>query len=160
GGARRWWLHHSILSLDRSLREKGTRLLLRRGPAVQHLLDLAGQLGARAVYATRSLEPWARKLEAEVQTALAGAGVGCERFPGSTSVEPEEVRSKSGHPLTIYAPFRRAVMALEVPTPRPAPDDIPSPSRLPEGDKLDDWELLPRAPDWAGGLQETWVPGE
>lgn len=160
GGARRWWLHHSILSLDRSLRKGGARLLLRRGPTVQQLLDVAGQLGARTVYATRSSEPWASKLEAEVQTALAGADVELKRFPGSTLVEPEEVRSKSGHPLTIYAPFRRAVMALEVPTPRPVPDEIPSPSRLPKGDKLDDWELLPRAPDWAGGLRETWVPGE
>ncbi|MCB1119235.1 MAG: deoxyribodipyrimidine photo-lyase, partial [Chlamydiia bacterium] len=27
-------------------------------------------------------------------------------------------------------------------------------------DTLDDWGLLPQKPDWAGGLRETWHPGE
>ena len=31
GAASRWWLHHSLASLDASLREKGSRLILRRG---------------------------------------------------------------------------------------------------------------------------------
>ncbi|PKP89414.1 MAG: deoxyribodipyrimidine photolyase, partial [Alphaproteobacteria bacterium HGW-Alphaproteobacteria-16] len=31
GGASRWWLHHSLKALDASLKEKGSRLILRRG---------------------------------------------------------------------------------------------------------------------------------
>ena len=31
GGAGRWWLHHSLASLDDSLRKLGNRLILRRG---------------------------------------------------------------------------------------------------------------------------------
>jgi deoxyribodipyrimidine photo-lyase len=27
-------------------------------------------------------------------------------------------------------------------------------------DSLDDWNLLPTRPDWAGGLREAWTPGE
>ena len=34
GGATRWWLHHSLESLDRDLREKGSRLVLRSGAAL------------------------------------------------------------------------------------------------------------------------------
>ena len=33
GAASRWWLHHSLLALDASLRTLGSRLILRRGPA-------------------------------------------------------------------------------------------------------------------------------
>ena len=160
GGARRWWLHHSITALDRDLREKGSQLLLRRGSTVHQLLEVAEQTGARAVYATRSLEPWARELEAELHTRLADRGINLKRFPGVTLFEPEEVRAKSGHPLTIYAPFRRAISSRSLPTPPSAPSRIASSARLPSSDRLDDWQLLPRSPDWAGGLREAWVPGE
>ena len=33
GAASRWWLHHSLQSLDTFLRVPGSRLVLRRGPA-------------------------------------------------------------------------------------------------------------------------------
>ena len=31
GAASRWWLHYSLLSLEESLREKGSRLVVTRG---------------------------------------------------------------------------------------------------------------------------------
>lgn len=160
GGARRWWLHHSIAVLDRDLREKGAPLILRRGSTVRQLLELAEQTSATTVYATRSLEPWARTLEVELQRRLTERGIELKLFPGSTLLAPEEIHSKSGHPLTIYAAFRRAISSRDVPTPQPAPAKMPSPADLPISDRLDDWQLLPRSPDWAHGLRETWVPGE
>jgi deoxyribodipyrimidine photo-lyase len=30
----------------------------------------------------------------------------------------------------------------------------------PAGDSADEWNLLPTAPDWAGGLRQAWRPGE
>ncbi len=47
-------------------------------------------------------------------------------------------------------------MAPPVARPRSLP---PYPSALPS-DPLDDWDLLPSKPDWAGGLRESWTPGE
>jgi deoxyribodipyrimidine photo-lyase len=35
GAASRWWLHQSLLSLDRELRGHGSRLIVRQGPSVQ-----------------------------------------------------------------------------------------------------------------------------
>lgn len=40
GGAARWWLHHSLASLDASLRERGSR------PIVDHATARAGALAA------------------------------------------------------------------------------------------------------------------
>ncbi|MGV3769963.1 MAG: deoxyribodipyrimidine photo-lyase, partial [Sphingobium phenoxybenzoativorans] len=37
GGASRWWLNHSLASLDASLRAKGSRLILRSGNSAQVL---------------------------------------------------------------------------------------------------------------------------
>ncbi|HCJ48096.1 MAG TPA: deoxyribodipyrimidine photolyase, partial [Microbacterium sp.] len=49
GGAARWWLHHSLASLEERLRERGGRLLLRRGPADWIVRETATDLGAGAV---------------------------------------------------------------------------------------------------------------
>ena len=43
--------------------------------------------------------------------------------------------------------------------PVPAPDRIAA-AKPPRSDRLEDWGLLPRHPDWAGGLQATWQVGE
>ena len=48
GGASRWWLHHNLRALDQSLRSIGSHLLLRRGPAVDVLLAVAAETGARS----------------------------------------------------------------------------------------------------------------
>lgn len=46
GGAQRWWLHHSLTALGRQLKEAGSRLILRRGPAVAVLTQLLEETGA------------------------------------------------------------------------------------------------------------------
>ena len=48
----------------------------------------------------------------------------------------------------------------EAPPPLPAPERLEAPAVWPTSDALDDWKLLPTAPDWAGGFRETWTPGE
>jgi deoxyribodipyrimidine photo-lyase len=37
---------------------------------------------------------------------------------------------------------------------------LPAPANWPASDRLEDWGLLPTAPDWAGGLRAEWAPGE
>jgi deoxyribodipyrimidine photo-lyase len=37
GAASRWWLHRSLHALDRSLRERGSQLVVRRGPTNEAL---------------------------------------------------------------------------------------------------------------------------
>ncbi|MDE2575464.1 MAG: FAD-binding domain-containing protein, partial [Rhodospirillales bacterium] len=43
--------------------------------------------------------------------------------------------------------------------PAPAPDRLPAAPAI-ASDRLEDWRLLPRRPDWAGGLRASWTPGE
>ena len=53
GGAARWWLHHSLASLDERLRERGAALVLRRGPAERVVRDLVTDAAAGAVFWNR-----------------------------------------------------------------------------------------------------------
>ena len=70
GGASRWWLHHSLESLDAALREKGSRLILRRGRSDEVLAKLAEETGAQEVHALHHYEPWWRNAEKAVGKAL------------------------------------------------------------------------------------------
>jgi deoxyribodipyrimidine photo-lyase len=165
GAASRWWLHHSLEALGRSLRDLGGDLVLRAGPADRILAQVAAETDAGAVYFSRAYEPWARAAEEAVKQRLASDGIEVKRFAGAMLREPEEVRTKAGEPFKVYTPFWRASIALGPPArPLPAPTAIAmavrGKGRKVTGDRLQDWRLTPTKPDWAGGLRETWAPGE
>ncbi len=161
GGASRWWLHVSLSSLAAGLEAKGSRLILRRGDTVSVLRDLAAETGAEAVYCTRAYEPADVRLESRLHEALAQEGVACRRFSGGLLFEPEAIRTKSGDPFRVYTPFSKACFAAPDPGgPLPAPDALPAVPDGIAGDALDAWALLPTRPDWAGGLRDSWTPGE
>ncbi len=46
------------------------------------------------------------------------------------------------------------------PEPAPRPHTVNAPDDWPASDSLDDWDLLPTAPDWASGIRDEWEPGE
>ncbi len=160
GAASRWWLHHSLAALAESLQRAGAPLVLRRGAAVDLLPKLAQETGAKAVFWTRRYEPHAAALEAELASALAARGVDGRRFGGHLLYEPEAISTKQEQPFRVFTPFWRACLGQPEPkAPLPAPDRIPSVADQPESERLEDWRLLP-TPDWAGGLRDSWTPGE
>jgi deoxyribodipyrimidine photo-lyase len=156
GGASRWWLHHSLASLDESLRAKGSRLILRRGRCADELAALAKEVGASRVHAMHHYEPWWRNAEKAVAKQLDLC-----LHDGALLLPPGAVRTGGGGMYKIYTPFARAVMEhMPPPPPSPAPHQIDSPGRWPASDSLDDWDLLPTKPDWATGFSADWTPGE
>ncbi len=162
GRASRWWLHHSLDALRQALRARGSDLILRRGPTQAVLDSLIDESGAGSVAFSRRYEPHARALETALATGLTARGIEVKRYAGSLLIEPEAVATKDGRPYKVFTPFYKACLeAIDLGSaPRPLPKELPRPDALPAGDALDDWGLLPRTPDWAGGLRETWTPGE
>ena len=156
GSASRWWLHHSLASLDAGLRKAGSRLILRRGRSEEVLASLAAETGAREVHALHHAEPWWRKAERAV-----GQRLKLHLHHGNHLAPPGSVLTGSGTPFRIYTPFWRALLRqMPPPEPLPAPPRIPAPTAWPASDALADWGLLPVRPDWAGGLRGEWQPGE
>lgn len=155
GGASRWWLHHSLESLDAALREKGSRLILRRGKSAPELDKLVKESGAARIHCIRHYEPWWRDAEAAVAE---NHDLVCH--DGNYLAPPGSVKTGAGKPFRIYTPFWRALRD-HMPPPPPAnrPRDISAPGKWPTSDKLADWKLLPTKPDWSGGFSD-WTPGE
>ncbi len=156
GGASRWWLHHSLESLAKSLADRGSRLILRRGDAAQELARLADEIGASTIHANRHYEPWWRKAQGRLCESL-----DLQLYDGNYLVPPGSVTTGSGGQYKIYTPFSRAVRAAFPPRDAlPEPEIITAPAQWPVSDDLADWNLLPTTPDWAGGLREFWQAGE
>lgn len=156
GGASRWWLHHSLARLDEALREKGSRLILRRGRSDEVLASIAEETGATEVHALHHYEPWWRNAEKAV-----GKHLKLCLHHGNYLAPPGSVTTGAGGLYKIYTPFWRALRERMPPhPPEPRPREIAAPSTWPRSDKLDDWGLVPSKPDWAGGLRDMWEPGE
>lgn len=161
GGAARWWLHHSLASLGERLRERGGNLVLRRGAAASVLPQVVSDAGAGAVFWNRRYGGPEREIDAGLKQSLGDDGLEVRSFQASLLFEPWTVRTGSDTHFSVFTPFWRACLHRPAPrAPLPEPREIDGVGRPPASDALDDWELLPTSPDWAGGLRETWEPGE
>ena len=155
GGASRWWLHHSLTALGKALRDKGSRLTLRRGEAAEVLAELAKETGAETIHAIRHYEPW----WVEADEALAKHLDLC-LHDGNQLAPPGSITTGTGKSFKIYTPFWRALSQHMPPDdPIRAPAKILAPSKWPSTEALGSWELLPTKPNWATGFSD-WEPGE
>ena len=156
GGASRWWLHHSLESLSTSFAKRHASIVLRKGDAVEHLLQIAEAVGAETIHASRHYEPWWRKAQSELKDKI-----DLQLYDANYLLPPGAVTTGSGSPYKIYTPFSKAT--LEQLPPRdalPEPETISSCDTPVESDALEDWKLLPTRPDWAGGMRDFWSVGE
>jgi deoxyribodipyrimidine photo-lyase len=160
GGASRWWLAQSLRALQRSLAGIGGTLVLRRGCPAKVIADLARASGAATVYWNDVAQAPHRVVAGEVCEALRQFGVASEIHPGDLLVAPADLRSKEGRGLRVFTPFWRRLQARGEPArPLPAPKLLDSATHI-AGEPLESWRLEPTTPDWAGGLRDTWKPGE
>jgi deoxyribodipyrimidine photo-lyase len=159
GGASRWWLHHSLAALDDSLKKRGGALCLRTGDSSRVLASLLDETGAYAIHATKGYDPWDAKLEEAVANACQKTGATLELHSGRVLFDPEKIRTGSGAPYKVFTPFWKA--CLSAPEPH-TPLRRPKHERFAKAksETLDDLKLLPKKPDWAAGLRETWACGE
>jgi deoxyribodipyrimidine photo-lyase len=153
GSASRWWLHNSLAAL-------GDRLVLRRGPAEEVIPALVAETGAGALFWNRRYGA-AREVDARLKGRMRDEGLDARSFQANLLVEPWTLTTGGGGPYRVFTPFWNAARELRFRDPLPVPaglDALMSTGSM--SDRLDDWRLLPERPDWAGGLRESWHPGE
>jgi deoxyribodipyrimidine photo-lyase len=159
GAASRWWLHQSLVQLDRGLRSLGSRLIVRRGPIVESLTSLIQSTGADAVSWNRRYEPAFVRCDRIVEQKLQRLDVRAETFPGGLLFEPWEILTKERQPFRVFGPFWKACLARQPSPPLLAPRLWPSPSRWPKSQPIESLELEPKI-DWTAGFRQVWQPGE
>jgi deoxyribodipyrimidine photo-lyase len=142
GAKRLAFLYAGLADLDRALRERGGRLIVREGEAAAELARLMAESGATAVYAEADVSPYARKRDGRIAAQLP-----LHLSGGLTIQPPDAVRKENGDPYTVYTPFskkwksqswRRLLSPppARIPTPEeiaslPLPDDPTLPAAVP-----------------------------
>ncbi|MEP6340044.1 deoxyribodipyrimidine photo-lyase [Parasphingorhabdus sp.] len=160
GAASRWWLHQSLDRLDAQLRQKGARLVLRRGEVATVLTEIVKSTGAREIHALHHYEPWWRNAEKGVRKAI-GQDADLILHDGNYLLPPGTLKTGSGGEYKIYTPFWKSLRERMPPAASvPAPELLEPPTDWPESDELDGWNLLPAQPNWATGFETDWTPGE
>lgn len=138
GAAPLWRLSRGLAAFDAALRRAGSRLIYRRGPALETLRALVAETGASAVVWTRLYDPQSIARDTAVKAALKGDGLAVDSAGGWLLHEPQQVTTKTGDFYKVYTPFWRACLAGDPPPhPVPAVAEIPAPAAWPDSLTLD-----------------------
>jgi deoxyribodipyrimidine photo-lyase len=166
GAASDWWLHYSLGSLSADLARLDTPLLVLSGSAADLIPRLAHESGAARLYFANGYTALA---SAEQDAVTAGLPIDFQAFDDYYLHAPGTVKTGDDTPYRVFTPFWKACQALGEPRrPGPAPERLrPCPAGVRErlqrslpAYRIEELALLPRTPDWSGGLRSTWQPGE
>ncbi len=120
GAKRVAWLAANLRELDRSLRERGSHLIVRRGEPAAELIRLARETQASHMFFNLDLTPYARRRDGRVARELEQNGIRVEAFDDLTVHHPEDVVTLTGRPYQVFTAFKKAWLAL----PKPSEDDV------------------------------------
>ncbi len=159
GSASKWWLHHSLQSLNKSLDNK---LNFYQGEPLKILQNIIKNHEVEAIFWNRRYEPLLIKKDTEIKKHFREKNLQVESFNGSLLWEPLEVLKDDKTPYKVFTHFYRKGCLLNALPPK-------KPSNEARGlnlyhDKvnsvlLDDLKLLPKI-KWDKIMQEYWHIGE
>ncbi len=121
------FLADSLRELADALGRRGSRLVVRAGPAGEALAALAAETGADRVYAHQDHEPHARALHARAAEVLERRGARLVLVPDLLLVDPATLTAASGRPFAVYTPFARRWREADKPGPLPEPVALDTP---------------------------------
>ncbi len=122
------FLFNGLLELDRQLRRRGSRLIVRSGTPEHELSAVRRETGADAIFAEEDFSPYARRRDITVATRLP-----LTVLPGLVVHPPGLIRKKDGDPYTVFTPFSKTWKALPLPQEKdllPALEQIDVPADL------------------------------
>lgn len=161
GGARQWWLHGSLASLQADLNDKGAELVIRQGSSAEIVREIVSQCGVEAVFWTRRYAPYQIEADTALKVELENQGVSVTSVNGRLLFEPWAFKTGAGKPYRVFSPLWRAMQRDgDVRALAPEIEAIDAVSYDLTSVSLDELGLLPTNPDWASGFEPIWQPGE
>ena len=161
GGASRWWLHHSLTKLEKDLNSLNIPLVLRRGCEHEIIQSMALETKAKAIFWNRRYEKQGIAFGKTMKDWAKDNELIAESFNAALLHEPHHFKTKAGGHFKVFTPFWKTYLANHEPPPALAPQPAAkTPSHSLKSDALDDWQLLPKNPNWAKSFEDMWVPGE
>ncbi|WP_420420884.1 cryptochrome/photolyase family protein [Simkania sp.] len=155
GAANRIWLHHSLKSLNLSLKGK---LAIFKGSPLELIKQLVKQHNIQRVYWNQGYEPWQISQEKELKAQIEKE-VEVQVCSSFLLWEPGEILKSDGTPFKVFSPYYKRGCLLADPPKAP----IAPPSKLDlisvKDDGLDFLNLLPKV-RWDRNVLKHWKIGE
>jgi deoxyribodipyrimidine photo-lyase len=158
GAASRWWLYHSLKSLNASI---GGKLSVYQGNSIDVLTKVIGNHDVNAIYWNRCYEPWRIDCDSKLKSYLKNMGIKAESTNGSLLWEPWSIRKDDGNPYKVFTPFyRKGCMQAQAPRePLPPPTNKKYLQDKKNALDINQLGLLPKKP-WGTKLSSHWDIGE
>jgi len=134
---RRSFLLAALSDLDQKLRERGSQLIIREGPAKKAFKSLMQELDSAEIFAHEDFSPFARTRDNEIKEEF-----GLTLTPGILLRHPMAILKDDGDPYIVYTPYKNKWYEEPVPTPA---DCLPIPKSLPPLPENLESETLPIA---------------
>ena len=141
GAAPKMRMGLAVEKLQQALQDKASRLILRKGAALDVLRSLVDETGATSVYWSRLYDPDSKARDTDVKAALKDDGLDVRSFAGHLLFEPWTVETKTGGFYKVYTPMWKAVKNRDLPDSLPTPAKVPTPDHWPAADELADWAM-------------------
>jgi len=167
GAASRVWLHHSLMSLQQSLEQRGASLVVAKGDSEQVLKLVGGYYGATHLFWNRCYDPASIKRDTKIKKSF--TDLQPESFNALLNAEPWETRKADDTPYRVFTPFwNMRSKSLPGPKPLKAPGAISGVTKKRTSAKssaafkplsIAELGLLPKL-DWHVGMMSHWQVGE
>lgn len=160
GSAQKWWLYHSLVSLQKDLKEHGLDLYLRKGKANEILKKITFEHNIQCLYSNFSYEPYQKNQDEGLKNELLENQIEVSCYNSSLLCEPWQIQTKSGSPYSVFSQFWKAFEMQEIEIKvYPKPKKFPKLIQI-KNEDLTTWNLLPTSPNWAKGFEKYWKIGE
>jgi deoxyribodipyrimidine photo-lyase len=163
GAASRWWLHHSLQSLQRDLRQNNIELHLFKGDSLDVLKQLITDTSATTLLMNRLWEPHLHQRDQQLKGDLEKNGISVNILDEECLHNPETLKNKQGGVYRVFTPFYRQLRSQLESQPVELAQDktLPVAIALPVKNsvEIDALGLLDEHP-WHEKLHQHWQPGE
>lgn len=100
------FIYQSLQEIEKTLRKKGSSLLIRYGNPVEVIPALAKELKVKKVFCNRDYEPYAKERDQKVEKKLKSLDIGFEQFKDSVFFEKHEVVTNQGGIYKVFTPYK------------------------------------------------------
>jgi deoxyribodipyrimidine photo-lyase len=161
GETSNWWLHNSLMALDRDLRQLGSGLIIAKGKSLAVLRKLVSKHQCQRLFFSCLAEPAIVKRDKQIHCELTKAGVNCHEFNTSQLIASDSIRRLDGGSYRVFTPFWRSLQkkGMLSRSPVPVPQSLPPLPNQIESLDIGSLKLLP-AKSWHRGFHDYWQPGE
>ena len=106
------WLHHSLLSLEQSLKNNHLNLIFRQGDFEKEVLKLIDESQCNTIYMNRHSSPFIRRIESEIHQKLENTAIKTEVYDSCFLHRFDDISTGSSTPYKVFTPYYNTVIKL------------------------------------------------